>query len=425
MTVPRSVSPILDGFLLSAPTSAHDAVVCCPATEKVGGAPYVVKVISVPASGVQIDALLMAGAFPDRAGVDDYYKEQAREIRNEAKRLRNMATLGYFADFDSVQVVPAARGSGYEVYLLAPQRTSLRTVMCRSDVTQLEIVNMALDICAALSTCRQAGFFYANLKPENIFFVNGHYRIGDLGFLPMSAVGHTSLPQQYRNDYTPLELRKGALSLNDTADLYALGMILYEVYNGGVLPRKEDIVGKLFAPPKYADYEMAQIILRACADDPSVRWHDPQQMGQALSRYIQRNGLHNTVLLPTAYVSTVPLTADEPSQEEAFLPEEYDDAEFSEPLWQMPDTPDVQPAQAAPTRESAKKRRLRIGVIAAVLVLAAVLLVELVIGVCLLVRRARDDAFVAPSRQGAIVAQFADNGRENAPELEIQNRSQL
>lgn len=403
MIVPRSVSPILDGYTLSAPTSAHDAAVCAPATENLGGAPYVVKVIGVPASGVRIDALLMAGAFPDRDSVNDYYKEQAREIRNEAKRLRNLATLGYFADFDSVQVVPAEQENGYEVYLLAPRRTSVRRILSRKDVTQLEIVNMALDVCAALSTCRQAGFFYANLKPENVFHVGGHYRIGDLGFLPTSAVGRTVLPPQYRNSYTPPELRKGNLPLNDTADIYALGMMLYEVYNGGALPQAQDIVGQLLAPPKYADYEMAEIILRACAPDPSIRWHDPQQMGQALSRYVQRNGLHDSAVLPSV---TEPApsahSAVEAEIEEAFLPEEYDETDFSEDLWPSVEAP-AQPPRKRAAEAARKPSRRRIAVIAVIFVLTAMLLVELVIGVFLLIRRsqAKPEALAMPAAQCA------------------------
>lgn len=375
MAAPRPVSPILDGFRLEKPICQHGAAVCYAAVETGSSDPFVVKIISLPASPVQMEALLIAGAFADRKSANAYFKEQARKILNEAKTLRHMATLGGFVDFDSVQVVPAEQENGFEIYMLSPRRTSLPQLLERNNVTQLEIINMGLDICAALTTCRHAGFFYANLKPENVFYIGDHYRIGDLGFLPLSCVGHSPLPDDYRNAYTPPELLEGGLPLNHTADVYALGLMLYQAYNGGKLPGKEDVVGRLLAPPKYADYEMAQIILRACAPEPSIRWQDPQQMGDALARYLQRNGMHNTPIIPPASAQA---NADCFSAVEEFLPEEYTDEEFEEPLW---DKGSQQAPAVSPSRKRKISRRLCLILIA---LLTLILVVELAVGIWLL-----------------------------------------
>lgn len=374
MSAPRLVSPILDGFDLGKPISQHKAVQCCTATEKLSGNTFVVKMISIPESGLHMDALLMAGAFSDRTSANSYYKEQARAVLNEAKTLRHMAALSNFADFDSVQVVPAEQGNGFEVYFLAPHRLSLQQILLREDLSQLEILNMGLDICAALTACRHAGFFYANLKPSNIFCVGQHYQIGDLGFLPMSAVNHIHLPEHLRNKYTSPEHMTGKAPLNDTTDVYALGLILYEAYNGGVLPGENDMVGKLYAPPKYADYELAEIILRACAPDPSIRWSSPEQMGNALARYLHRNGIRNAPIIPSSLKETA---KSAPSEIEEFLPEEYDESEFNEPLWETaPESPEIEPI---PTESSKVSTHYRKGLIIAA-ILALLLLVELAIG---------------------------------------------
>lgn len=373
MSAPRPISPILDGFELGKPISRHGAVQCCVATEKISGDPFIVKMISVPESGVHVDALLMAGAFSDRSGANSYYKEQARAILNEAKTLRYMAALGNFADFDSVQVVPGEQENGFEIYFLAPYRLSLQQMMHREDLSQLEILNMGLDICAALTACRHAGFFYANLKPSNIFYIGQNYRIGDLGFVPLSTVNSAPLPEHLRNKYSPPELMVGKAPLNNTADVYALGLILYEAYNGGTLPGEKDKVGKLFAPPKYADYELAEIILRACAPDPSIRWSSPEQMGHALARYLHRNGIRNAPIIPSA-LKEIPRYV--PAKIEDFLPEEYDDSEFNEPLWDAPASQE----NDTPAAENSKiSTRYPTGLIIAA-ILALLLLVEMGIG---------------------------------------------
>lgn len=387
MHMPRPISPILDGFYLEQPYSDHGAVQCCRVTERSSGDPFVLKMISLPSSAVQMDAMLISGAYRDRASANLYFKEQARDILTEAKNLRHLATLGGFADFDSVQVVPGPQEIGFEVYLLSPRRTSLAQIMAKPKVTQLEIVNMALDICAALTTCRHAGFFYANLKPSNIFCIGQHYRIGDLGFLPVSSLGNAPLPNQYRSSYTPPELLTGHRPITSSADTYALGMILYEAYNSGILPGEASLVGQLLAPPKYADYEMAEIILRACAPDPNIRWSDPEQMGYALARYLQRNGVHDCPIAPT------PAPAPEPPQPqtpiEDFLPEQYDSLDFQIPLWEM----EPQPVQTLPVRRRPavrrrQKKKKRVGPVL-VAVLAIILALELAVGAWLLLRPER------------------------------------
>lgn len=383
MAAPRPVSPILDGFRLEQPLCQHGAAACYAATETASAAPFILKVISIPTSPVQMEAMLMTGAFSDRNHANLYFKEQAREVLNEAKTLRHMAALGGFSDFDSVQVVPAAEENGFEVYLLTPKQTSLQQILNRPDLTQMEIINMGLDLCAALTTCRHAGFYYANLKPSNVFHIGDRYKIGDFGFLPLSSVGTVPLPDRYTCEYTPPELRDGSSPLSSTADVYALGLILYQAYNGGILPGKEDVVGKLLAPPKYADYEMAEIILRACAPDPRIRWNDPEQMGQALARYMQRNGMHNTPIIPSAPEKK---KSDRFSKIEEFLPEVYNEEEFQETLWS------TQPPAPLPQRRSAPVRKRKApphrspGLIA-IIILAVILVIELAVGIWLLTQK--------------------------------------
>lgn len=384
MSAPRLISPILDGFQLGEVCARHGAVQCCMATEQQSGEKFIVKIISVPASGTQMDALLLTGAFSDRANANAYFKEQARDILNEAKTLRHMATLGGFTDYDCVQVVPAEQGNGFDIYLLSPWRMELQQMLQREDLTQLDILNMGLDLCAALSACRHAGYLYANLKPGNVFRIGRNYRIGDLGFIPLSGVGKAPLPEKLRGSYTPPELADGTRPVNDTADVYALGLIMYQAYNGGVLPGEDAVVGKLLAPPKYADYEMAEIILRACALDPAIRWRDPEQMGRALTRYMQRNGLHDTPVIPPA-LREMEQRLD--TVVEDFLPEEPDEPELPIPAWDMPDPGEkaASPATEAPIPTRRRKRTppsRRTGRIA-IAVLTVILLAELIVGIWL------------------------------------------
>ena len=57
---------MLDNFDIGAPISDHNGVRCCPAMERDTEEKYIVKVISIPASRQQLDALRHPAGLPRR-----------------------------------------------------------------------------------------------------------------------------------------------------------------------------------------------------------------------------------------------------------------------------------------------------------------------------------------------------------------------
>lgn len=332
MSDQKLVSPLLDGFLMGEPISDHDGVRCCPAKKESTGDHYIVKIISVPASQKQLDALLLTGAFDDAAGATEYFKEIADGIIREAKLLQHLSKLEGFLPYEGWQVVPMEDNNlGYEVYLLGTYKRSLEKYLARNTMTHLGAVNLGLDLCAALSVCRRAGFMHVDLRPGNIYLSGEQeYRIGDLGFVKLNSLKYASLPSKYRSSYTPPELHNDLATLNPTADIYAIGMILYQIYNNGQLPFEDHADGETLPAPANADYELAEIILKACQPNPRHRWQTPIEMGQALASYMQRNTINDVPIVPPV---AVPTAETEASFEEAFEPEVTEtEGEVSEEL---------------------------------------------------------------------------------------------
>ena len=85
------ITPLLEGYSVGAPISDHDGIICCPAIKEITGEQYIVKVISIPASQVQMDALLLAGAYKDPADAMDYFRQQSEEIMSEAESLQKLS----------------------------------------------------------------------------------------------------------------------------------------------------------------------------------------------------------------------------------------------------------------------------------------------------------------------------------------------
>ena len=322
MSEPRIVSPMLDGFTLGQSISDHSGVTCYPAMREDSEKRYIVKKISLPASQVQVEALLLTGVFRDAEAVRSYYEDLAHGVQREIQTLNSLAEQRGFVPCDGSQIEPMEEGVGYEVYMLSRYRMTLERYMHRNPMTHLSALNLGIDLCAAMAVAREAGWLYADLKPENVYlFGDQEYRVGDVGFVAMDSLKYASLPDRYRSAYTAPEVADAYSSLNATMDTYALGLVLYQVYNLGRLPFSDEesrkawleklANGEPMVPPVGADEEMGAIITKACAYAPEDRWQSPAELGHALISYMQRNGAED-----------IPITApEEPEPEEEEIAE--------------------------------------------------------------------------------------------------------
>ena len=312
----RLVSPLLDHFAAGKAISNHNGVRCYPAMRSDSEERFIVKTISIPASQVQLDALLLTGAYHTAEAARAYFKSLANGIRSEIEILDELSAQRGFLPYLSHQIVPMEDAVGYDVYLLSPYRMTLERYLRQQPLTHLAAVNMGIDLCAALTICRENGWLYVDLKPENIVLSDDEtYQIADIGFVALNALAYTSLPDRCRSAYTAPEISDAFSTLNTTMDTYALGLILYQVFNEGKLPEAVQ-PGEAPAAPCHADGEMTEIILRAIAENPGDRWTDPIEMGKALIRYLQSNTVNK---VPIGQVSEPEAAPEEP--EDAAEPE--------------------------------------------------------------------------------------------------------
>ena len=286
MSAPKLISPLLDGFVMGPPISSHHGVRCCPAMKHNSDNKYIVKIVSVPASQSQLDALLLTGAYNDPGEAMDYFKSLAEGVTDDADMLRTVSRLEGFLPYEGYQIVPMDDNRlGYFVYLLGSYKRSLEKYIRRNPEAAFEdTLKLGLDICSALSAARRAGYVYIALKPTNIFLSDDkEFRIGDLGFVSLESLSFSSLPSKFRSPYCPPETLDPMQTLNGTIDTYALGMILYQLCNNGTLPdAPEEAVGEII-PPEKGDEKLRAVIMKAIAQNPEDRYSNPVEMGQALA----------------------------------------------------------------------------------------------------------------------------------------------
>jgi WD40 repeat protein len=87
-----------------------------------------------------------------------------------------------------------------------------------------ECLSLALDLVAGLACLHRNGLVHRDVKPGNIIFVNGRAKLADIGLVSVHNEARTFVGTE---GYIPPE---GPGS--PAADLYALGMVLYEAATG-------------------------------------------------------------------------------------------------------------------------------------------------------------------------------------------------
>ena len=347
----KLVSPLLSNMEVVSCSSARGAVSVYLVKSTKTAQTYILKHISVPESQKQVDALLFTGAASSTEDAQKYYEQVVTDYREELETLEQLAASPNLDCFRSYQIEPKEDGVGFDIYLLAEHRTTLSEYLADNAITHLCAVNLAMDLCSALVDLRAAGLVHRDVKPGNIYLNSqGHFVLGDLGIAKIEELKYCSMPENMLSSYSAPELFSLLGSIEPTTDIYSVGLILYRIYNGNHAPFEDErtsakaadklrITGKDLPAPMYADYEMAEIIHKACAFKPEDRYQDPNEMKQALVEYMKRNQSDDTLIVPPISGEIEPV---DPNAEDEVEPVQFADSETMAEDFKENFSPDTQ-----------------------------------------------------------------------------------
>lgn len=327
----KMISPLLDGMQVEKESAEHNGRTSYFLRRGSSEERFVLKVLSIPAADSQVRAMILSGAYADEAAVHEYYGKVVDDIKAELNAGKKLAASGCFAGALDYQVEPKESGVGYDIYILRPFHIPLNELFSHGAITNLRAINLGIDLCDSVAACREAGYIFGNIKPENVFLTKtGRFLLGDLGLIALEDLEYACLPEEYLGLYSAPELSEITSSPNMTMDLYSLGMVLYKIYNGNHDPFEDEntgegmadklrMTGKPLPTPIYADYELAGIILKACAYKPEDRYQSPEELKQAICMYMQRNEISDTLIVPPIIADDEPIaeiTEEEITEEE-------------------------------------------------------------------------------------------------------------
>ncbi|XP_073395557.1 wee1-like protein kinase isoform X1 [Physcomitrium patens] len=121
----------------------------------------------------------------------------------------------------------------------------IQTELCESNLTQLRdadpnvsketsLLEIMRQMASALSAIHSKGLVHLDVKPDNIYVLNGVYKLGDFG-RAVRADGSMEIEEGDAR-YMPLEILNDDHSQLTKVDMFSLGATIYELARGLPLP---------------------------------------------------------------------------------------------------------------------------------------------------------------------------------------------
>ena len=174
---------------------------------------------------------------------------------------------------------------------------SLRHILSRfAPLSVRKGTEWAGQICAALKEAHAQGIVHRDLKPENVMLdASGHVKVMDFGIARSLEVGATTTGSVVGTPaYMAPEQAEGK-PVDHRADIYALGVMLYEMFTGETPFKGDTPVAVAFkqvhaTPPRPRQLEptlpehIEQAILKCLEKDPAKRFTSAEELEAALTR---------------------------------------------------------------------------------------------------------------------------------------------
>jgi len=215
----------------------------------------------------QLDRFVALKLLPDKAGRDPAFAERfAREAKALA-RLNHPNIVGVY-DFGQA-------GGHFFLLMEFVDGMTLRQLEQTKKLTPEEALTIAPRICDALQYAHDEGVVHRDIKPGNILVDRkGRVKIADFGLAKLlgqetkdfSLTGEQAV--MGTPHYMAPEQMTSSKTVDHRADIYSLGVVVYEMLTGE-LP-----VGR-FAPPSkkvQVDVRLDEVVLRALESDPEMRF---------------------------------------------------------------------------------------------------------------------------------------------------------
>ena len=267
--------------------------------EGYGGQTYysAVKHISIPKDESEIRNLMDEGILESQDSSVRYYNKVLDSLVGEIDTMHQLQGYTNIVSYEDHKIIPKKSGIGYDLFLRMELLTPL-TKRIREQMTVTDVIKLGCDIAEAISILNKFHMVHRDIKPQNIFVNNtGDYKLGDYGTARALNSEATAMSRKGTFNYMAPEIYNNQAA-DIRVDIYSLGIVLYRLLNGNRLPflpttgevtnrmneeaQVRRLSGEDLPAPAYANENLANVVLKACAFDPKDRYQSAEEMKRDL-----------------------------------------------------------------------------------------------------------------------------------------------
>lgn len=195
---------------------------------------------------------------------------------------REARTLARLNHPNIVQVFDVGQADEYFYFVMEyVDGLNLRQLIEGKNLEPSEALAIIPDICAALQFAHDAGVVHRDIKPENILIDrHGRVKIADFGLAMLLDSKSDEKTLTFANQvmgtphYMAPEQMRGSRTIDHRADIFSLGVVLYELLTG-------ELPWGHFEPPSRKvriDVRLDQVVLRSLESTPERRYQHASEV---------------------------------------------------------------------------------------------------------------------------------------------------
>ncbi|MBI2921850.1 MAG: protein kinase [Planctomycetes bacterium] len=216
-------------------------------------------------------------------------KEFSRDRQFVGRFHREAESVAKLNHPNIIQIIDKGEDNGTCYFVMEYVKgQSLSQKLANKGCTFKELVQIALQVCAALHYAHETGVVHRDIKPGNILLddTTGVAKVADFGIAQLAekstAIGTLTGDHMAMGtlDYMAPEQKRDAKHVDRRADIFSIGVMLYEMATGRVP------MG-IFDPPSKINRELPRdfdvIVMKCLRDKPDERFQTCMELANALA----------------------------------------------------------------------------------------------------------------------------------------------
>ena len=239
------------------------------------------------------ERLILKFLNPNVAEDEEIMKRFVHELRYSRKITHNNVIRIY--DFLAIQ-------GNYAISMeYFPSHTLGSEVVNEKPMPLKRAIQFGIDMCTGMAVAHQVGIVHRDLKPANVLINDaGLLKIVDFGVAAAHREGDTQLTKTGYVIGSPKYMAPEQIlgrKVDERADIYAIGVILYELFTGVPPYSRGDHMAVMYQhvqgkarPPQELNPQLpaglGEVVTRAMAVDKNKRFQSMDELRAALERFV-------------------------------------------------------------------------------------------------------------------------------------------